>query len=293
MTLKTYAAIDIGSNAGRMLIGYVQNDGKRKFIKKMSLTRVPLRLGESVFTSGRIVSDKERMFLFTMKAFKNLMEAYQVEDYRAVATSAMREADNSADLIKKIKQESGIDLELISGNEEADIIFKTFLTQNIDHTKNYLFVDVGGGSTEITIISGGQRIKSKSFKIGTIRILKDMVKDSEWEKLEKWLSKKLSEWDNVKAIGTGGNANRLIKMAGKKYLQAVSKKELDGIYKELASHSFEERIEKFHMKPDRADVIEPALRIYSRVMSLCGIEEMIVPKIGLTDGLIVEMSENS
>lgn len=292
MTIKTFAAIDIGSNAGRMLIGYVQHDGERKFIKKMSLTRVPLRLGESVFKTGFIENDKERMFLFTMKAFKNLMEAYQVEEYRAVATSAMREAENANDIIKKIRLESGIELELISGNEEADIIFKTFLTQNIDHTKNYLFIDVGGGSTEMTIISNGTRIKSKSFKIGTIRILQDQVKESEWEKMNKWLSNKLAGWDNVKAIGTGGNANRLIKMVGKKYLQPVKKKELDSIYKEISQYSVDERMDKYHMKPDRADVIEPALLIYSRAMELSGINEMIVPKLGLTDGLIVEMSEN-
>ena len=283
-----YAAIDIGSNAGRLLIGYVIPQGDHYSIKKASLTRVPLRLGDDVFSKGKIGKKKEEMLLDSFKAFSHLMKVYDVRHIKAYATSAMREAENSSEIIEKIIKETGISLELIDGQKEADLIFSTFHTQKLEHDKSYLFIDVGGGSTELTIIKNGKRVVSKSFKVGTIRFMKGSVKDSVWDKIKKWLSDNMNG-ESYAAIGTGGNATRIIKISGNKYLEPLKIAEFNRIKRYVESFTYEERIEQLRMKPDRADVIVPASNIYLKIMDLAKITEIYVPKMGLADGMILSM----
>ena len=289
MELDYFAAIDIGTNAGRVLIGYLIPEGDHMSIKKALLTRVPLRLGEDVFSTGSISESKEQQFLHTMHAFSRLIKAYNVKDYRAVATSAMREAGNAAQIKKRILKETNIDLEIIAGDEEADIIFSTFETQKIDHSKSYLFIDVGGGSTELTIIKKGQRIRSKSFSVGTLRMLNDKVDKNEWKRIDDWLEKHCKNGVTLSGIGTGGNINRIVKLNKKKYLEPMHIKEIKSTVEKIDDMSMQDRIEKLRLKPDRADVIVPAGYIYRRIMDMAEISEILVPKIGLADGIINQL----
>lgn len=286
-----YGAIDIGSNAGRLLIGSVAEKGKEIQVKKILLTRVPLRLGEDVFTEKKISKERIKKLVKTMKAYRNLMDVYDVKNYRAVATSAMREADNKKEIIKEIKSETGIELEVIDGDTEAEIIFSTFFTQKLELAKNYLYIDVGGGSTEVSLLKGGEKIASKSFKIGTIRMLKNKVNDDKWIEMKEWV-RDLKIKENLTAIGTGGNINRILKMH-KGISNNMSYSDIKKIQAFVASYTLEDRINVLGLRPDRADVILPAADIYLAVMKYAGVQEIMIPKIGLTDGLIYNLHKTT
>lgn len=287
-----FAAIDIGSNAIRLLIEEVHIDEGRYHIEKVSLTRVPVRLGEDVFTKGKIGKQKVSQLVKTMTAFAYLMEVHDTAIYRACATSAMREAKNRRSVIKKVKEESGIELELLSGDEEANLIFSNYFAQNLNTKANYLYIDVGGGSTELTLIKNGKRIKGQSFELGTVRMLSNAVDAKVWERARRWIQSSFKNNEVVTAIGTGGNINTLFKIIGKKPNQTISITEIKEQYESLRLLTMEQRITKLKMKPDRADVIIPACEIYLRLMGYANIANMIVPKIGLADGIILDLFEN-
>lgn len=287
-----YAAIDIGSNAVRLLIAEIVDGPENLSIKKLSLTRVPIRLGESVFAIGKITEEKIRALEKTMMAFRYLIEIYEVKGYRACATSAMREADNSDDVIRRVKNSSGIEIEVIDGQIEADLIYSTFVTQNLSPERDYLYIDVGGGSTEITLLKGGKRISSRSFKLGTVRILQGKVDSSLWDEMHDWIVELAADEHDLTAIGTGGNINRLFKMSDLGYGKLMSRKKLKALHQKLKSMSFEERVNELRLRPDRADVIIPAGDIYTRILKWANIEYMSVPKIGLSDGIALYLYTN-
>jgi len=284
-----FAAIDIGSNAVRLLVATIIKRNGTKTVKKESFTRVPIRLGEDVFTTGKISEKKIVELTKSIEAFKLLMEVHEVDGYRVCATSAMREAENNSLVIKEIKRKTNIEIEVIDGEVEADLIFSTFFTQKIDKKAPYLFIDVGGGSTEVTLLIKGDRIKAKSFKIGTVRLLKGKVKKEEWDKLAKWVKNTTGDHKKLIGFGTGGNINRLHKISGNKYLEPLNYSKIKEISDQLSELTYEERIEQFYLRPDRADVIVPASKIYRFIMENAGIEEMYIPKIGLSDGMILDL----
>jgi exopolyphosphatase/guanosine-5'-triphosphate,3'-diphosphate pyrophosphatase len=280
-----FAAIDIGSNAVRLLIADIIEDEGVLNIKKLSLTRVPIRLGASVFEMGKISGSKAKKLAKTMKAFRYLMDVYDVKGFRACATSAMREASNADDVIAKVKAYSGVQIEVINGQTEANLIFSTFKTQKLDSNRTYLYIDVGGGSTEITLLKHGKRVKGRSFKIGTVRLLKGKVKPELWADMRAWVHKIVEGEKDVIAIGTGGNVNRLFKMSGLAYGELLSTARLTELHKLVKSMSLKDRMLKLRLRPDRADVIVPAGDIYMEVLKQADIKEMSVPKIGLSDGI--------
>jgi exopolyphosphatase/guanosine-5'-triphosphate,3'-diphosphate pyrophosphatase len=284
-----FAAIDIGSNAIRLLIEEVYLDNGEYHIEKVSLTRVPVRLGQDVFTKGKISKEKIEQLINTMFAFYFLMDVHDVKIVRACATSAMREAKNRKAVIKKIKESTQIDIEILSGDEEANLIFSNYFTQNLDVNANYLYIDVGGGSTELTLIKGGKRIKGESFEVGTVRMLSNAVDNKVWERARRWIQSSLKENEKITAIGTGGNINTLFKIAGKKPSQTISLDEISVLHDSISALTFDQRITKMRMKPDRADVIIPACNIYLRLMGYAKIQNMLVPKIGLSDGIILDL----
>lgn len=281
------AAIDIGSNAARLLIADVTHakDGKPQF-NKLNLVRVPLRLGFDVFEKGEISKEKRGMVMQTMKAYGHLINAYGVKNIIACATSAMRDAANSADLIRKIKLETGLDIEIISGDLEASIIYENHIAENMDTDHSYLYIDVGGGSTELTFFSDGKLIFKQSFNIGTIRLLKDMVDDNKWNELKDFIKLKTKGFKKIVAIGTGGNINKVFSLSKKKDGKPLDLGLLKDYLREISSFSLEDRINTYKLREDRADVIVPALQIYINVMRWADADEIYVPKIGLADGLI-------
>jgi exopolyphosphatase/guanosine-5'-triphosphate,3'-diphosphate pyrophosphatase len=285
------AAIDIGSNAIRLLIEEVRQFNGQMRIDKVSLTRVPVRLGDDVFTTGRISDEKLKQLVKTMRAFWYIMDIHQVEIFRACATSAMREAKNRKAVIETVEREANFKIEILSGEDEADLIFSNYFSQNLNIKNDYLFIDVGGGSTELTLIKKGKRVKGQSFNIGTVRSLTAGIDKSVWKSIDKWLSSQSTQSNNLIAIGTGGNVNTLFKLQGKKPMEMLSQVEIKSLYKQLNSVSVDERIFNFKLRPDRADVIIPACEIYLRIMELASIKNMIVPKIGLSDGMILHMAE--
>ncbi len=285
------AAIDIGSNAIRLLIEEVRQFNGQIRIDKVSLTRVPVRLGEDVFTTGRISDEKLKQLVKTMRAFWYIMDIHQVEVFRACATSAMREAKNRKAVIETVEREANFKIEILSGDEEADLIFSNYFSQNLNTKNDYLFIDVGGGSTELTLIKKGKRVKGQSFDIGTVRSLAVGIDKSVWKSIDKWLTNQSSLSNDLIAIGTGGNVNTLFKLQGKKPMEMLSHAEIKSLHKQLNSVSVDERIFNFKLRPDRADVIIPACEIYLRIMELAGIRNMLVPKIGLSDGMILHMAE--
>ncbi len=293
MKLKRYAAIDIGTNAVRLLIANVLENGNGLKVKKNTLVRVPLRLGEDVFDKGYISDKKIEKLIKTMKAFRLLMDVFEVEDYLAVATSAMREAKNGQEVIKRVKEEAGIEIEIIDGAREAEFIAQTDLGDLIDDRKNYLFVDVGGGSTEFTVIEKGKKSASRSFKLGTVRSLKDTIPEGEWERAEKWIKKHTGHLDRVDLIGSGGNINKLFKMSGKAPGTPLSYVHLKALYKLLKSMNYKQRIKELGLNPDRADVIVPAAKIYTRAMKWSGGKKIYVPSIGLADGIVKYLAEKN
>lgn len=281
------AAIDIGSNAARLLIADLSNDktGKLQF-NKLNLIRVPLRLGFDVFEKGEISKEKRGMILQTMKAYSHLINAYGVTNTIACATSAMRDAKNSQDIIRKVKMETGLDIEIISGEFEASLIYENHVAEQMDTDHSYLYIDVGGGSTELTFFAEGKLIFKESFNVGTIRILKEMVDDSKWNEIKEYIKLKTRGYKKIVAIGTGGNINKVFSLSKRKDGKPLTIDLLKDYYKEIASFSIEDRINIYKLREDRADVIVPALQIYINVMRWSDADEIYVPKIGLADGLI-------
>lgn len=286
------AAIDIGSNAARLLITEVTiNEKGGPVFNKLNLIRVPLRLGFDVFEYGIIPKFKIGMLLQTMKAYKHLLNAYGVNHIIACATSAMRDARNAADIIRKVKLETDISIEVISGDMEASIIYENHIAENLDKDHSYMYIDVGGGSTEISFFSSGKLSFKESFDIGTIRLLKDMVDDKNWDTMKETIKQASKGQKEVVAIGSGGNINKVFSMSKRKDNKPLSLEMLRDFYRELNNVSLEERISKYFLRPDRADVIVPALLIYINTMRWAGAEEIYVPKIGLVDGLIQHLWE--
>lgn len=282
-----YAAIDIGSNAVRLLIADIsKNDKGDYYFKKNTLVRVPLRLGDDAFLDRRISERKISDLIKTMSAFKNLMDVYQVKNYLACATSAMREAENGLEIIRTLKKEAGINLEIIEGQREANIIYANHIEQNLDVKKSYLYIDVGGGSTELSVFANKVLIASQSFNIGTIRILDNQDKDETWEEMRKWVKAHTRTLKNLAAIGTGGNINKLFRMSGEKEDKPLSFLKLKNLYNELNSYSLKERITIMKLNQDRADVIIPACEIFLTLMKWTGIKQVFVPRVGMVDGMI-------
>ena len=281
------AAIDIGSNAARLLITEVKLDSfANATFNKLNLVRVPLRLGFDVFEKGIISKEKRGMLLQTMKAFSHLIKAYQVQHVIACATSAMRDAKNSNDIIRKIKFETEIEIKIISGDEEASLIYENHIAENLDKLHSYLYIDVGGGSTELTFFSEGKLKYKESFNIGTIRLLKQQVNTTAWDELKEHLKQNTKTNLPITAIGSGGNINKVFSLSKKKEGKPLSLELLKDYFKELSAVSLEDRIQLYKLREDRADVIVPALQIYINVMRWADITEIYVPKIGLADGLI-------
>ena len=289
MGILKFAAIDIGSNAVRLLVSRVTELKGEKYFQKVSFTRVPIRLGEDVFEKGKISNEKLKQLTRTMKAFWYLMDVQEVTDFRACATSAMREAKNRDEVLEKIKTSANVNIEIITGATEANLILGNFKHQKIDKKKNYLYIDVGGGSTELSIIAEGKRIKAKSFKAGTVRALKGKVKSSVWSEIEEWVNEQRTHLDGSMAIGTGGNINRLFKLSSSKHMQPLSLSELKKLNASLSELPIEDRITEMRLKPDRADVITHAANIYIRVMEVAKVKNMIVPRVGLSDGIIIDL----
>lgn len=295
LEIKKFGAIDIGSNAIRLLISNVViKEGKEPQFKKSSLVRVPIRLGADAFVNGIISPENTIRMINAMQAFKLLMKVHNVEHYKACATSAMREAKNGIEIVKKIFDETGVEIQVIGGKEEAAIISSTDLNELISSDSSYLYVDVGGGSTEFTVFSGGKIITSKSFKMGTVRLLnnKKSVNKEIFANVEKWVKKNTKDLKNLSLIGSGGNINKLFKMSGRTEGKPISFIYLNAQYEFLKQMTYQERISELSLNPDRADVIIPATKIYLSAMKWSGARKIYVPKIGLSDGIIKSLYYN-
>jgi exopolyphosphatase/guanosine-5'-triphosphate,3'-diphosphate pyrophosphatase len=295
LEIKKYGAIDIGSNAIRLLVSnIIIKEGKETQFKKSSLVRVPIRLGADSFVKGIISEENIVRMINAMEAFKLLMDVHNVERYKACATSAMREAKNGTEVAEKIFNKTGIQIDIIGGKEEAAIISSTDLNQLIDGNNSYLYVDVGGGSTEFTIFSGGKITTSKSFKMGTVRLLnnKKSVNKAIFANVEKWIKKNTKDLKNLSLIGSGGNINKLFKMSGRTEGKPISFIYLNAQYQFLKQMTYQERISELSLNPDRADVIIPATKIYLSAMKWSGARKIYVPKIGLSDGIIKSLFYN-
>ena len=280
------AAIDIGRNAARLLICEVVIKGKETEFNRLNILRIPLQLGFDVFEKGFIGSRKKKMLIDTIKAYKQLMKVYEVEHYMACATSAMRDAQNSKEIIKEIEAETSIEIEIISGELEAEIIYENHIAELLDKEHSYLYMDVGGGSTELTLYHNNELVLQKSVNIGTVRMLTNKVTDETWEELKDICKNIAEKYNHVTGIGSGGNINKifsLLRSKNEKYLHANAVKEMQ---KEILQLSVDERMKKYNIKKDRAEVIVPAIQIYMNLFKWCGIEQILVPKIGLADGLI-------
>ena len=288
--IKKYAAIDIGSNAMRLLImNIIEQKGKEVQFNKSALIRVPIRLGQDAFTVGEISEENIDRMIDAMKAFKLLMKVYKVEKYMACATSAMREAYNGKEVTEIIKKKADIKIDIIDGKKEAAIIASSDLHQFIKTNENYLYVDVGGGSTEFSLFSNGKMVVSKSFKNGTVRLLNNMVNEVVWQEIEKWIKTNTEGLDNIIMIGSGGNINKTFKLSGKMQDKPLTYKYLKTQFDYFNSLTYEQRIAELALNTDRADVIIPALSIYLKAMKWSGATKIYVPKIGLSDGIVKAM----
>lgn len=290
MSNKCYAAIDIGSNAVRLLIKKEKEDENliSKRLSKVMLLRVPLRLGFDVFSLGEVSEIKLVKLRRLMKAFRQLMKIYEVTDYRACATSAMRDAKNGKSVIKKILKDTGINIEVIDGQEEAHMIYNNHIECIEDRTGNYIYVDVGGGSTEINLLTNGELVQSFSYNIGTVRILSGAVKDETWAQMKDDLTRLTADFQGINIIGSGGNINKLYRLAEKKDKKKMRMPiaSLQGLYDELKPLTPEQRMNEFSLKADRADVIVPAAEIFLTIANIVKAEYIHVPVIGLADGII-------
>lgn len=292
MKFKKYAAIDIGSNAIRMLIANVFDTEKGVLFKKNALVRVPIRLGQDAFVLGEISSENIEKLTKAMQSFKLLMDIYQVTSYLAYATSALRDAKNSHEIVKTVVDKTNIQIEVINGRKEAAIISNLNVFNFMDTKKNFLYVDVGGGSTELSVFKNGQRIHSKSFKIGTVRLLNNIVSDVTWVAFENWIKQHTAAFEKIYLMGTGGNINKLFKMANLKEGAPIPYIKLNALYERLSGMSYGQRIIDLGLNPDRSDVILPATEIYLKAIKWSGAIGVYVPKIGLSDGMIREMIKN-
>jgi exopolyphosphatase / guanosine-5'-triphosphate,3'-diphosphate pyrophosphatase len=286
------AAIDIGSNAARLLITEVViNPYDKPSFNKLNLVRVPLRLGFDVFESGYISEERTAMLIQTLKAYRHLINAYKVDAIRTCATSAMRDAKNSKDIVETVKKETGLEIEVISGDMEANLVYENHVAENLDKEHSYMYIDVGGGSTEISFFANGVLVFKKSFNIGTIRLLKQQVAEEEWESMKENIKQITKNQKEVVAIGSGGNINKVFSMSKRKDGKPLPLDLLRDYYRELDAVPVPERINKYGLRADRADVIVPALLIYINAMRWAGANEIYVPKIGLADGLIRHLWE--
>ena len=280
------AAIDIGSNAARLLICEVEKKGKETEFNRLNILRIPLQLGFDVFEKGFIGSRKKKMLIDTIKAYKQLMKVYEVEHYMACATSAMRDAQNSKEIIKEIEAETSIEIEVITGELEAEIIYENHIAEFLDKDHSYLYMDVGGGSTELTLYHNNELVLQKSVNIGTVRLLTNKVSDDTWDELKDICKIIAKKHEHITGIGSGGNINKIFSLLRSKddtYLQANAVRDM---YKDIQELNVEERMKKYNIKKDRAEVIVPALLIYTNIFKWCNVEQILVPKIGLADGLI-------
>ncbi|NQV49643.1 MAG: exopolyphosphatase [Candidatus Marinimicrobia bacterium] len=283
---QRYAAIDIGSNGVRLLLSRVMTTGEHCVFAKESLVRMPIRLGADVFKNQKISALKEEQLTSTMIAFSHLLKAYLPFDYRACATSAMREAENGLSIAERIQQESGLDLRIIDGGEEAEMILASHIAETLTPGYAYLYIDVGGGSTELTYFANNERLVSKSFAIGTVRLLNEQVGSSSWRAMKAWVIKKRPKNVMVNAIGSGGNMNKIFRLSSSKNDEPVSYNEVLRIDKLLTDHNMEERVRLLHLRPDRADVIIHASNIFRSIMMWAEIDAIFVPQFGLADGLV-------
>ncbi|PIQ25320.1 exopolyphosphatase [bacterium (Candidatus Blackallbacteria) CG17_big_fil_post_rev_8_21_14_2_50_48_46] len=281
-----FVAIDVGSNAMRLVLTHVFEGETGPSFKRETLLRVPVRLGEDVFTLGHISEYKAHQLLKAMQAFRHLIDVFEPHAYMACATSAMRDAPNGPDLIAEIQELADISLQIIQGGFEAELIFASHVAETLDPQKNYLYIDVGGGSTELTIFSEGQQAAAESFNIGTVRLLCDQVQPSEWQRMSTWITKHCQTPGDWQGIGSGGNINKLYKLSNRKDKAYLKTNHLNYWLGLLEPLSIDQRIEKYVLKPDRADVIVPATQIYLRVMQEARLERIYVPQVGLADGMI-------
>lgn len=292
--MKKIAAIDIGSNAVRMLICYVISSEDKHFFQKNSYLRLPLRLGEDTFKNGVISNQKITLLTNAILSFKYIMKVHGVKDYQIYATSALRESKNSKEVISIVKKKTGLNIELISGLKEAKIISKGNSLEQIDFNKTFIYVDVGGGSTELSILRKGEQKISKSFKIGTVRLLNNLVDDSILMEIKHWLKSNIDSDDKIKLFATGGNINKIQSMTGSKSGKPISYLSIKDLSNILIEFNYQERMVKFDLNPDRADVIIPALKIFISTMEFVKANKIFVPKVGLVDGMINEIFyENS
>jgi len=291
---RNYAAIDIGSNAVRLLISTItEQEDKEPIFKKTSLVRVPIRLGSDVFMTKNISEENKLRMVDTLQAFQLLMKSYKIEKYKACATSAMREANNGREVADLIEQKTGVQINIIDGNDEAAMIAATDLNELIQSDKTYLYVDVGGGSTEFTLYSNGDTIASRSFKLGTVRILENIVEPGTWDEVESWVKEVTKSYQKIDLIGSGGNINNIFKSSGKSVGKPLSFLYLSSYYQLLNSFTYEERITELNLNSDRADVIIPAAKIYLSAMKWTKARRIYVPKIGLADGIIRSLYQES
>lgn len=294
LQIQKLGAIDIGSNAVRLLVSNAVIKDEKVSFKKSALIRVPIRLGIDAFIEGTISEKNKDRMIKAMKAFRLLMDVHNVEKYKACATSAMREASNGKEVIDEILQQTGVAIEIIDGKKEAAIIFSTDITNIIDEHKSYLYIDVGGGSTEITVFSNGKIINSKSFKLGTVRLLNKNSKiETIWEDMEMWIKANSINLKKVSVIGSGGNINKLFKLSGKKEGKPLSYNYINNQFKFLKQLSYEDRISELGLNPDRADVIIPATKIFLSAMKWSKSKKIYVPKIGLSDGVVKNLYFNN
>ena len=288
--IEKYAAVDIGSNAIRLLITTViEKEGFPTQFKKTSLVRLPIRLGADVFLKGNISSGNYKRLLDAMQAYSLIIKTHNVVAFRACATSAMREAKNGLEIVSKLKAATGIDIQIIDGNDEAAIIASTDLKQLISDNKVFLYVDVGGGSTEFTVFANGQNIASHSFKLGTVRIINGMVDDAMWEQAQQWVTQHTKAYSKINVIGSGGNINSIYRFSEKKVGQPLSYLFMSNFYEKVKQYDYNQRVFELKMNPDRADVIIPATRIYLSAMKWAKAKNMYVPKIGLADGIVKQL----
>jgi exopolyphosphatase/guanosine-5'-triphosphate,3'-diphosphate pyrophosphatase len=288
--IEKYAAVDIGSNAIRLLIATViEKEGFPTQFKKTSLVRLPIRLGADVFLKGNISSGNYKRLLDAMQAYSLIIKTHKVVAFRACATSAMREAKNGKEIVSKLKAATGIDIQIIDGNDEAAIIASTDLKQLISDNKVFLYVDVGGGSTEFTVFANGKNIASHSFKLGTVRIINGMVEDTIWEQAQQWVTQHTKAYSKINVIGSGGNINSIYRFSEKKVGQPLSYLFMSNFYEKVKQYDYNQRVFELKMNPDRADVIIPATRIYLSAMKWAKAKNMYVPKIGLADGIVKQL----
>lgn len=285
-----FAAVDIGSNAMRLLFCRAYDLGGKAHFSKEELIRLPIRLGEDVFLNGKISPRKADKLVTAMRGFHELIKVYEVDGYRAVATSAMRDANNSAEVIERIKNETGLEVEIIDGKLEAQLVFSNHIEQMLNPRHAYLYIDVGGGSTELTLYFNQKVIAAKSFNIGTVRMLLDKVDKNEWDNMKDWLKKNTNGVRPLHAIGSGGNINKIFKMT-KKQNENLSYQKLKSVHEMLNSYTLQERIDVLGLKPDRADVIVHASKIFTTIMKTADIEDIFVPQIGLSDGIVHDLYE--